>query len=106
MADRNGVGKFIAGLAVGAIVVGALSDDCHGPRYYPPPPPEPCYRPAPPVYYPTPRQSYNSGYRHGYRDGRTDQWYADRYGYSRPAAYCPPRYYPTPGYRPPRPVCW
>lgn len=41
-------------------------------------------------------EGHAQGYHHGYADGRTDQWYADSYGYRRP----------TVGYRPPRPVCW
>ena len=87
--------NFIAGLVVGGIVAAVFDDDdkCSdryygyrqpAPHYRAPAPycsPPPTYCPPTPYYRPSPGRAYNQGYRHGYSDGRTDQWQADRYQY-------------------------
>lgn len=105
-AASSKTGRFIAGLAVGAIIGAALADDddrdC-GDRYR---------RYDPPRYgYGSPRHAYDNGYRDGYADGdrngrrqgfdngyrygydngRRDQWHADRdYSYGPYSSYRPP----------------
>lgn len=77
--------RFVAGLAVGALVYAALDDNsrsgrshgsgcgCNDCRRYCPPNPNPRYDPpggcgwGP---YPTPREAYDNGYDDGFRDGR------------------------------------
>lgn len=105
-------GRFIAGLAIGAIIGSVLSDRDDDRGYCPPPPP-PCppraaYRYGAPVYgYSSSGQVYREGYRDGYADGKQNgqrngyqqgyrDGYADQYRADSGYAYGPYRSCPTP----------